>query len=81
MLTAYPHTAAHFDSRFLTSSAENFHRCYLLRFMERFLNWFNLVEYSEEGYRGPSFVQAILMKEVFEIKEENLRYLRQKFTA
>lgn len=81
MLTAHPDTLVYFDNSSIREPVEQFHSCYKVRYMQRFLNWFNLVEYSEERFSGPSFVQTVLMKEVFEIREENLRYIKQEFTA
>lgn len=81
MLIAYPHILGFFKDRSYSTPEEQFHNCYEARFMERFLNWFNIVEFNEESRLESSYVKSVLSKEIFQINKENLKYRKQEFFA
>ncbi len=84
ILKAYPHLKAAFPDPYRPSE-EQFKSCFDTRIIQRFLKWFNLIEVREERIPGKfdkkTYIKNKLIKDIFEIRNDNLKFQKGKFYA
>lgn len=85
ILKAYPHILSVFEQSPYSSSEDEFRSCFNIRIMERFLNWFNLIdrriEKIPQKYFGKIYIRGKLIHKVFEIQNDKFRFRKGKFFA
>jgi hypothetical protein len=81
MIRAYPHILTVFKDRSYSTPSEQFKNCYRVRFMERFLNWFDFIESSSKNRFEDSLIKPRLVDQIFEIRNENFKFKKEKFFA
>jgi len=85
MLIAYPHVLMDFKDDTYSTPEDQFKSCYKVRIMERFINWFNLIEIRKENGKKSIFedfyLKSNLINEVFEIRNENFKFKKGKYYA
>ena len=85
IIKAYPHILAVFSDSHYVSGEESFQNCYNHRIMKSFLNWFNLIEIKGENVPGKLFnnykIKGKLIQNIFEIRNENFKFRKGKFSA
>ncbi len=78
ILTAFPILASHFEERW-TSREDQFKGCYEVRVLERFLKYYNFIEYENKrsplSSREPLDVKTTgVFREIFELKVDRFKF-------
>ncbi len=84
-LIAFPILLSQFDSKYNTSK-NRYQRCYILRIFERFLKYYNFVDYEfserySSEYRVFKMQTTSIFDAVFEMRNENFKFKKAKNQA